>query len=37
MVSLSSSESCLVSVCISRLEALKRAKNLDDDRPYPPE
>ena len=37
MVSLSSSESCLVSVSISRLGALKRAENLDDDRPCPPE
>ena len=37
MVSLSLSESCLVSVSISRLEALKRAENLDDDSPCPPE
>ena len=34
-MSLSLSESCLVSVSISRLEALKRAENLDDDRPCP--
>ena len=31
MVSLSLSESCLVSVSISRLEALNRAENLVDD------